>query len=252
MNTGTDPGPTITGSRGATNTVAAIITAVLGRGCTGTGVTIEPGDSGCAKRSSALRCAIGNMRPRGCVAAGARGLNSQDRRPGPRAQPSGVVAMARTTTRYDVAQHLGTPGEMAACLEACLEEANGDAVSIAKALGDIARAKGMARLLLLRVCLPLFPQLLDEGGKAARLGVGGRVTSRRNPNTTATTSNRMCGCHPEPPCVRGTRQIVRSVVKGRRACGILHFAGYPYILRDRRKDAPTVSENSCKDLKHKI
>jgi len=50
------------------------------------------------------------------------------------------------TTRYDVAEHLRNPREMAAYLEACLEEANGDAAFIAKALGDIARAKGMARL----------------------------------------------------------------------------------------------------------
>ncbi len=48
------------------------------------------------------------------------------------------------TTRYDVSEHLRTPEEMAAYLEACLEEANGDAAFIAKALGDIARAKGMA------------------------------------------------------------------------------------------------------------
>ncbi|HXF79437.1 MAG TPA: addiction module antidote protein [Usitatibacter sp.] len=55
--------------------------------------------------------------------------------------------MARTkTTRYDVAEHLRTPKEMAAYLEACLEEADGDAGFIAKALGDIARAKGMAQV----------------------------------------------------------------------------------------------------------
>jgi probable addiction module antidote protein len=47
------------------------------------------------------------------------------------------------TTRYDVAELLRTPEEMAAYLEACLEEAGGDAAFIAKALGDIARAKGM-------------------------------------------------------------------------------------------------------------
>jgi probable addiction module antidote protein len=51
-----------------------------------------------------------------------------------------------TTTRYDVAEHLGTPEEMAACLEACLEEADGDAAFVAKALGDIARAKGMTQV----------------------------------------------------------------------------------------------------------
>jgi probable addiction module antidote protein len=47
------------------------------------------------------------------------------------------------TKRYDVAEHLRTPKEMAAYLEACFEEADGDAAFIAKALGDIARAKGM-------------------------------------------------------------------------------------------------------------
>jgi probable addiction module antidote protein len=51
-----------------------------------------------------------------------------------------------TTTRYDVAEHLRTPEEMAAYLEASLEEAQGDAAFIAKALGDIARAKGMSQV----------------------------------------------------------------------------------------------------------
>jgi probable addiction module antidote protein len=50
------------------------------------------------------------------------------------------------TTRYDVAEHLRTPEEMAAYLEACLEEAEGDAALITKALGDIARAKGMTQV----------------------------------------------------------------------------------------------------------
>jgi probable addiction module antidote protein len=55
--------------------------------------------------------------------------------------------MARTkTSRYDVAEHLRTPEEMAAYLEACIEEADGDAAFIAKALGNIARAKGMAQV----------------------------------------------------------------------------------------------------------
>lgn len=55
--------------------------------------------------------------------------------------------MSKTvTSRYEVAEHLRTPEEMAAYLEACLEEANGDAAFIAKALGDIARAKGMAQV----------------------------------------------------------------------------------------------------------
>jgi probable addiction module antidote protein len=50
------------------------------------------------------------------------------------------------TTRYDIAEHLRTREEMAAYLEACLEEADGNAAFIAKALGDIARAKGMAQV----------------------------------------------------------------------------------------------------------
>ena len=50
------------------------------------------------------------------------------------------------TTKYDVSEHLRTPEEMAVYLEACIEEANGDAAFIAKALGDIARAKGMSQV----------------------------------------------------------------------------------------------------------
>ena len=51
--------------------------------------------------------------------------------------------METKTAPYDVAEFLETPEEMAAYLEACIQEANGDAAFIAKALGDIARAKGM-------------------------------------------------------------------------------------------------------------
>lgn len=50
------------------------------------------------------------------------------------------------TTRYDVAEHLRTPKEMAAYLDACLTDPDTDAAFIAKALGDIARAKGMAQV----------------------------------------------------------------------------------------------------------
>lgn len=49
-------------------------------------------------------------------------------------------------TRYDVADHLRTPEDMAAYLDACIEESNGDATFIAKALGDIARAQGMTKI----------------------------------------------------------------------------------------------------------
>ena len=55
--------------------------------------------------------------------------------------------MSKTkTTRYDAAEYLRTPEEMAAYLDACLEEANGDAAFVAKALGNIARAKGMSQV----------------------------------------------------------------------------------------------------------
>ena len=55
--------------------------------------------------------------------------------------------MSKTvTTKYDVSEHLRSPEEMAAYLEACMEEANGDAAFIAKALGDIARSKGMSQV----------------------------------------------------------------------------------------------------------
>ena len=55
--------------------------------------------------------------------------------------------MSRTiTTRYDVAEHLRTPEERADYLEACLEDAEGDAAFVAKALGDIARATGMTQV----------------------------------------------------------------------------------------------------------
>jgi probable addiction module antidote protein len=54
--------------------------------------------------------------------------------------------MKVTTSPYDVAEHLRTPEEMAAYLEACIEEADGDVAFIAKALGDIARAQGMTQV----------------------------------------------------------------------------------------------------------
>lgn len=54
---------------------------------------------------------------------------------------------AKTRTRpYDVAEHLRTPEEMAAYLDAWLDEAPDDAAGIARALGDIARAKGMTQV----------------------------------------------------------------------------------------------------------
>ena len=54
--------------------------------------------------------------------------------------------MQTKTAPYDVAEFLETPEEMAAYLEACIQESGGDAAFIAKALGDIARAKGMSQV----------------------------------------------------------------------------------------------------------
>jgi probable addiction module antidote protein len=50
------------------------------------------------------------------------------------------------TISYDVAEQLRTPEEMAAYLNAWLAEAPDDAAGIARALGDIARAKGMSQV----------------------------------------------------------------------------------------------------------
>ena len=53
---------------------------------------------------------------------------------------------ATNTVAYDVSEQLRTPEEMAAYLDAWLEEAPEDATGIARALGDIARAKGMTQV----------------------------------------------------------------------------------------------------------
>ena len=45
------------------------------------------------------------------------------------------------TSRYEVAEYLRSPKEMAAYLEASIEKADGDTGFIAKALVDIARAR---------------------------------------------------------------------------------------------------------------
>ena len=58
-----------------------------------------------------------------------------------------TARVAKTkTTPYDVAEHLRTPEEMAAYLDAWLDEAPDDTAGIAKALGNIARAKGMTQV----------------------------------------------------------------------------------------------------------
>jgi probable addiction module antidote protein len=49
-------------------------------------------------------------------------------------------------SRYDTADYLKSDKEMIAYLEACMDEAGDDAAFIANALGNIARARGMAQL----------------------------------------------------------------------------------------------------------
>ena len=48
--------------------------------------------------------------------------------------------------KWDSVEYLKTDDDMVLYLEACLEEAGNDAAFIAKALGTIARAKGMTQL----------------------------------------------------------------------------------------------------------
>lgn len=54
--------------------------------------------------------------------------------------------MAEKFTRHDTAEYLKTDEDMAAYLDACLEEAGDDPAFIAHALGIIARARGMTQL----------------------------------------------------------------------------------------------------------
>ena len=48
--------------------------------------------------------------------------------------------------KWDVVEHLKTDEDIALYLDACLDEAGDDAAFIAKALGDIARARGMSEI----------------------------------------------------------------------------------------------------------
>lgn len=48
--------------------------------------------------------------------------------------------------KWDSAEHLKTEEDMALYFEACLQEAGDDAAFLAKALGNIAHAKGMSQL----------------------------------------------------------------------------------------------------------
>jgi len=49
-------------------------------------------------------------------------------------------------TPYDTAEYLKTEEDIAAYFDACLEESGDDLAFIARALGDIARARGMTQV----------------------------------------------------------------------------------------------------------
>jgi probable addiction module antidote protein len=53
--------------------------------------------------------------------------------------------MALETTPWNVQDHLKTPEECALYLEAAFAEAGDDPTFIAKAIGDVARARGMSK-----------------------------------------------------------------------------------------------------------
>lgn len=54
--------------------------------------------------------------------------------------------MSEKFSHYNIAEYLDTPEEMAAYLEAAMSKPSSNAAFIAKALGDIARAKGMTQI----------------------------------------------------------------------------------------------------------
>mgnify|MGYP003605697198 CR=1 FL=1 len=54
--------------------------------------------------------------------------------------------MTEQVTRWDSAEYLKTEEDMANYLDACMEEAGDDPAFIAKALGTIARARGMTQV----------------------------------------------------------------------------------------------------------
>ena len=59
--------------------------------------------------------------------------------------PKGTLRKTKTVP-YDISEQLRTPEEMAAYLDAWFAEAPEDAAGIARALGDIARARGMTQV----------------------------------------------------------------------------------------------------------
>lgn len=80
--------------------------------------------------------------------------------------------MALTLKRWDSAEHLKTEEDIALYLQACFDEAGGDAAFIAKSLGTIARARSRRNwskipvwavkvcIRLYQVCNPSFATIL--------------------------------------------------------------------------------------------
>jgi probable addiction module antidote protein len=61
-------------------------------------------------------------------------------------RPGKSAPAKETFSRWDPADHLKTKAQIAAYLEACMKEAGDDPALLTAALGDIARARGMAQL----------------------------------------------------------------------------------------------------------
>ena len=73
---------------------------------------------------------------------------------------------------YDVADHLRSPDEMAAYLDAWLDDAPDDVSGIARALGDIARARGMTHVARAAgLSRESLYRALSEGGNPSLLTV---------------------------------------------------------------------------------
>jgi probable addiction module antidote protein len=62
------------------------------------------------------------------------------------AKISPTIPLLPKLRKWDAAEHLKTDEDIALYLDACFEEAGDDAAFIAKALGNIARARGMSSI----------------------------------------------------------------------------------------------------------
>ena len=88
--------------------------------------------------------------------------------------------------KWVVVDHLRTDAEMAAYLDACLDEDPGDGSLIRAALGDIARAKGMTNL--------------ARNTGLTREGLYKALSSSGNPELSTILQSRSRFGHPYPTC----------------------------------------------------